>query len=93
MPGCQITTYYYVGFVYMMMRRYNDAIRTFSNILINIQRTKSTFQNKAQLYDQVNLVRQWKLQLVFLLNPTITLRLAWHVTCNDSVFQWWTSVN
>merc|ERR1711962_523941 len=32
-PGCQITTYYYVGFAYMMMRRYADAIRTFSNIL------------------------------------------------------------
>ena len=52
-PGCQITTYYYVGFVYMMMRRYQDAIRTFSNILLYIQRTKSMFQNKAQLYDQV----------------------------------------
>ncbi|KAF6019700.1 EIF3L [Bugula neritina] len=53
-PGCQITTYYYVGFVYMMMRRYQDAIRTFSNILLYIQRTKSMFQNKAQLYDQIN---------------------------------------
>lgn len=38
----------------MMMRRYQDAIRTFSNILLYIQRTKSMFQNKAQLYDQVN---------------------------------------
>ena len=37
----------------MMMRRYQDAIRTFSNILLYIQRTKSMFQNKAQLYDQV----------------------------------------
>jgi len=53
-PGCQITTYYYVGFVYMMMRRYQDAIRTFTNILLYIQRTKSMFQNKAQLYDQIN---------------------------------------
>ncbi|XP_067950431.1 eukaryotic translation initiation factor 3 subunit L-like [Watersipora subatra] len=53
-PGCQITTYYYVGFVYMMMRRYQDAIRTLSNILLYIQRTKSMFQNKAQLYDQIN---------------------------------------
>merc|ERR1711993_35965 len=36
---CQITTSYYVGFAYMMMRRYQDAIRTFSNILLYIQRT------------------------------------------------------
>ncbi|XP_023929975.1 eukaryotic translation initiation factor 3 subunit L-like [Lingula anatina] len=53
-PACQITTYYYVGFAYMMMRRYQDSIRTFSNILLYIQRTKQMFQNKAQLYDQIN---------------------------------------
>ena len=52
-PACQITTFYYVGFAYMMMRRYQDAIRTFSNILLDIQRTKQMFQAKAQLYDQV----------------------------------------
>ena len=43
-PGCQITMYYYVGFAYMMMRRYADAIRSFSNILLFIQRTKGMFQ-------------------------------------------------
>jgi translation initiation factor 3 subunit L len=43
-PGCQISMYYYVGFAYMMMRRYADAIRTFSNILLYIQRTKGLFQ-------------------------------------------------
>merc|ERR1711878_232192 len=47
-PGCQITTYYYVGFAYMMMRRYSDAIRTFSNILLYIQRMKGAFQIKKQ---------------------------------------------
>lgn len=52
-PACQITTFYYVGFAYMMMRRYQDAIRTFSNILLDIQRTKQMFQTKAQLYDQI----------------------------------------
>ena len=36
--------YYYVGFAYMMMRRYADAIRTFSNILLYIQRTRGLFQ-------------------------------------------------
>ncbi|ELT93773.1 hypothetical protein CAPTEDRAFT_152273 [Capitella teleta] len=53
-PACQITTFYYVSFAYMMMRRYQDAIRTLSNILLYIQRTKQMFQNKASLYDQIN---------------------------------------
>ncbi len=52
-PACQISTYYYVGFAYMMMRRYQDAIRTFSDILLYIQRTKQMYQNKTYLYDQV----------------------------------------
>lgn len=52
-PTCQITTFYYVGFAYMMMRRYQDAIRTFANILLYVQRTKQMFQNRASLYDQV----------------------------------------
>ena len=52
-PACQITTFYYVGFAYMMMRRYQDAIRTFSNILLYIQRTKQMFQTRVQMYDQV----------------------------------------
>jgi len=53
-PQCHITTYYYVGFAYMMMRRYQDAIRTLTHILTYIQRTKSQFQNKNYLYDQIN---------------------------------------
>ena len=31
-------------FAYMMMRRYADAIRTFSNSLLYIQKTKQNFQ-------------------------------------------------
>lgn len=52
-PACQITTFYYVGFAYLMMRRYQDAIRTFSNVLLYIQRTKQMFQARVQMYDQV----------------------------------------
>ncbi|EEC18195.1 hypothetical protein IscW_ISCW023584 [Ixodes scapularis] len=51
-PACQITTYYYVGFAYLMMRRYADAIRTFSNILVYIQRTKHMFQQRSYQVDQ-----------------------------------------
>jgi translation initiation factor 3 subunit L len=49
-PGCQISMYYYVGFAYMMMRRYADAIRTFSNILLYIQRTRGLFQVRIPFF-------------------------------------------
>lgn len=54
-PACQITTYYYVGFSYLMMRRYSDAILSFSNILLYIQRTqRNIFQQKTYQADQMN---------------------------------------
>ncbi|CAM9650959.1 eukaryotic translation initiation factor 3 subunit L [Lethenteron reissneri] len=53
-PECQITTYYYVGFAYLMMRRYQDAIRIFANILLYIQRTKGLFQRSSYKYEMVN---------------------------------------
>lgn len=52
-PECQVTTYYYVGFAYLMMRRYQDAIRVFANILLYIQRTKSMFQRATYKYEMV----------------------------------------
>ncbi|XP_065065607.1 LOW QUALITY PROTEIN: eukaryotic translation initiation factor 3 subunit L-like [Rhopilema esculentum] len=52
-PACQVTTYYYVGFAYMMMRRYQDAIRSFTNILLYIQRAKSLTQSKSYQFDQM----------------------------------------
>merc|ERR1719215_1259658 len=38
----------------MMMRRYADAIRTFSNSLLYIQKTKQSFQAKSYQNDQIN---------------------------------------
>lgn len=49
--AAHFTTYYYVGFSYMMMRRYADAIRMFSHILVYVSRTKN-FQKNAQ-YDSI----------------------------------------
>lgn len=49
--AAHFTTYYYVGFSYMMMRRYSDAIRMFSHILVYVSRTKN-FQKNAQ-YDSI----------------------------------------
>lgn len=53
-PACQISTSYYVGFAYMMMRRYSDAIRTFSSILLYIQRTKQFYSVRSYQNDQIN---------------------------------------
>ncbi|KAK9448859.1 RNA polymerase I-associated factor PAF67-domain-containing protein [Limtongia smithiae] len=50
--GAQFTIYYYVGFCYMMLRRYSDAIKAFSYILLYMSRTKS-FQNRTAQYDSV----------------------------------------
>lgn len=38
----------------MMMRRYSDAIRTFSSILLYIQRTKQLFSARSYQNDQIN---------------------------------------
>ena len=50
--AAHFTTYYYVGFSYMMLRRYADAIRMFSHILVYVSRTKN--YNKGQQYDSVS---------------------------------------
>lgn len=50
--AAHFTTYYYVGFSYMMMHRYADAIRMFSHILVFVSRTNKIRQN-AQ-YDSIS---------------------------------------
>ena len=45
-----MTTYYYVGFAYMMMRKYQDAINTFSSILTYIQRSKNTTPQRSSSF-------------------------------------------
>jgi translation initiation factor 3 subunit L len=51
-PGCHFTTYYYVGFCYLMLHRYSDAIKTFSHILLYISRTKNI--SRSGQYDVVS---------------------------------------
>ncbi|GAB1600003.1 eukaryotic translation initiation factor 3 subunit L-like [Argonauta hians] len=92
-PACQITTFYYVGFAYMMMRRYQDAIRTFSNILLYIQRTEQMFQYKVQLYDQINKMNEkmyYLLAICLVLHPmrideSVHFRLR--EKCGDSMLK------
>jgi translation initiation factor 3 subunit L len=38
-PAVHVTLYYYMGFAYLMLRRYVDAINTFSNILAFLSKT------------------------------------------------------
>jgi len=50
--ACHISCYYYLGFVYMMMRRYVDAIKTFANVLLYISRVKQ-YHARSYQYDQI----------------------------------------
>jgi translation initiation factor 3 subunit L len=49
---CHITLFYYVGWSYLMLRRYTDAIKTFSSILFYIARTKQ-YHTRSYQYDQI----------------------------------------
>ena len=50
--ACHVTTYYYVGFCYIMLRRYPDAVRTFVSILNFILRMRQ-YHTRSYQYDQV----------------------------------------
>lgn len=50
--AAHLNTYYYVGFSYMMLRRYADAVRMFSHILVYVSRTKN-FQKGNQQFDAI----------------------------------------
>ncbi|KIM22893.1 hypothetical protein M408DRAFT_332664 [Serendipita vermifera MAFF 305830] len=51
--ACHVATYYYVGFSYMALRRYNDAIRTFVSILNFIGRMRQ-YHTRSYQYDQIH---------------------------------------
>jgi translation initiation factor 3 subunit L len=75
--AAHFTTYYYVGFSYMMMRRYGDAIRMFSHILVYVSRTKN-FQKNTQ-YDSISKKNDQMLAL-------IAICVAFHPTRLDDTF-------
>ena len=50
--ACHISIFYYVGFAYLMQRRYADATKTFSSILFYIGRTKQ-YHTRSYQYDQI----------------------------------------
>ncbi|XP_071813635.1 eukaryotic translation initiation factor 3 subunit L-like isoform X1 [Apostichopus japonicus] len=70
-PTCQVTTYYYVGFAYMMMRRYKDAIRSFTSILLYIQRTNYMVSTSGSY--QIDVVKKMNDQIMNLLAICLVL--------------------
>lgn len=53
MTACHVATYYYVGFCYIMLRRYPDAIRTFVTVLNFIMRMRQ-YHTRSYQYDQIS---------------------------------------
>ena len=51
--ACHVSTYYYVGFCYMALRRYPDATRIFVSILNFISRMRR-YHTRSYQYDQIN---------------------------------------
>jgi len=49
-PACHVTLYYYMGFSYLMLRRYVDCIRAFSDILAFLSKTAGVNSTSYQ-YD------------------------------------------
>jgi len=72
--ACYITLYYYTGFVYMMMRRFVDAIRTFAHILQYISRIKQ-FHTKSYQYDIIMKRNEQMYALLAILISFCTQRL------------------
>lgn len=69
--ACQMATFYYVGFAYMMMRRYADAIRTFCSILVYLQRTRQMYHQYRTF--QVDMIEKQTDQMYVLLNICLVL--------------------
>lgn len=51
--ACHVTCYYYVAFAYIMLRRYPDAIRCLSHILVFIMRLRQ-YHTRSWQYDQIS---------------------------------------
>lgn len=77
-PAPKITLYYYTGFSYMMMRRYADAIRTFSHILHWLSRFKNV-HSKTYQTDDTNKKNEQMYALLAILITYCPQRLDEHV--------------
>lgn len=64
-PACQVTLFYYMGFSYMMMRRYVDAKRTFSDILVFLSMTSGVNKESYQ-FDAMKKMQEKMFQLLMM---------------------------
>jgi len=51
-PACHVSLHYYMGFGYLMMRRYKDAIRTFADVIVWLSKISGVNQSSYQ-FDQL----------------------------------------
>eukprot|EP00397_Hematodinium_sp_SG-2012_P026340 GEMP01027590.1.p1 GENE.GEMP01027590.1~~GEMP01027590.1.p1 ORF type:complete len:580 (+),score=128.08 GEMP01027590.1:58-1797(+) len=50
--SCHVSLFYYVGFAYLMMKRYYDATQTFSRILLYLAKSRSTAQYQDRMQEK-----------------------------------------
>ncbi|KAF5354336.1 hypothetical protein D9756_007320 [Leucocoprinus leucothites] len=72
--ACHVTAYYYVGFCYIMLKRYPDAIRTFVTILNFIMRMRQ-YHTRSYQYDQISKTADRMYALFALCNALSPTRL------------------
>merc|ERR1719198_593174 len=74
-PACHVTLYYYMGFAYLMMRRYSDSIRTFSDILVFLSKTSGvnslSYQYDAMVKKQDQMYALCRLHPHFQRHPRV----------------------
>ncbi len=51
--ACHVSIYYYMGFCYIMLRRYEDAVRVFSSTVLHVSRIKHSHTRSYQ-YEQIS---------------------------------------
>ncbi|KAJ1929631.1 hypothetical protein IWQ60_001008 [Tieghemiomyces parasiticus] len=76
--ACHVTTYYYVGFAYMMMRRYADAIKAFTHILLFVSRTKQ-YHSRTYHYQSLTKTSEQMYALLALCVALCPTRLDEHL--------------
>ncbi|EJD07900.1 eukaryotic translation initiation factor 3 subunit 6 [Fomitiporia mediterranea MF3/22] len=72
--ACHVSTYYHVGFCYLALRRYLDAIRIFVSILNFIMRMRR-YHTRSYQYDQINKTADRMYALFALCNSLAPSRL------------------
>ncbi|EAN32530.2 RNA polymerase I-associated factor PAF67 family protein [Theileria parva strain Muguga] len=72
-PACNVTLIYYLGFAFMMLRRYNDAIRILSQLLIFLTKQRSYLV--SQSYQQSAMSKQTEKMYLIIILCHVTTRI------------------